>query len=98
MSVPLPYDEQERRLQAAVQARLAEGRGLNTKPYDHAGFWAARYLSEYLPDGTYGAEGYVLFTVKDGQLHGEYRDWFSNGNPWEHNIYEHGKIVRNHRT
>lgn len=96
MSTPLPYDEQERRLRAAVQAYLAAGGLLNNKPYAHAGIWAAIYLTEYLPDGTYGAEGHVLFTVKSGKRHGEYRDWFANGDPCTHRLYEHGRAIKDY--
>lgn len=90
--VPLPYDEQERRLREAVQAYLADGRQLDILPYAHAGGWIASGLAEYLPDGTYGAEGHLLFAIKDGKIHGEYRDWYRSGQQYEHSQFQEGEL------
>lgn len=100
MNTPLPFEQQRSLFLAALKQAKKAGfrvckpgyyRALSfTTEADAAAvlrdsaFWVTIYLLSYLPDGTYGAEGYVLFTVRNGKLHGEYREWDRKGQICKH--------------
>ena len=44
-----------------------------------------------VPDGSYKSSRYQ-FTIVNGKPHGEYNQWFKNGQLWEHSNYENGVL------
>lgn len=113
MNIPLPYEQQRTLFLAALDQAKKAGRRACKPEYDRVlaatteteaaavlrdnALWATICLIKYLPDGTYGAGEYVLFSVKDGRLHGERRRWHDNHQLHVHSNFHEGKRHGEHR-
>jgi hypothetical protein len=57
-------------------------------------WWCFDDNTKELPDGHYKTSKYE-FTIVDGKLEGEYKEWWSNGQLWEESFYKDGKLEGN---